>query len=199
MRRRGPSALAVAVTLALSACAGGSSEPTEAWPPTSELIFRLSTTTTRPPSSSDPVPIEEIGATVAIPRDWQWETEGLRYGEGAAVFQAVNRAGALIVVGALAGLAADGATAPSNTAEAAAVLATLLDLAPGEPGLALVAEATTEAGRRATYQVEQEDGTPAVVDVVVAEDVFVAFLYEDGLPDNRVAQGEEALLSLTLG
>jgi hypothetical protein len=189
-----------ALALVVAGCGGETSEPTEPWPPTSELIFRLdtTTTTTRPPSQLDPVPIDTIGATVSIPRDWGWETESLQHGAGAAVFVAANRAGGLIIVGDLRGLGAEAGTAPTTAGEAATVLAELLDLPPGEPQLTLVNERETAAGTRTTYSTVQEDGTGAVVEIVLSGEVFVAFLYEDLFPENRVAQGEAALLSLVV-
>jgi hypothetical protein len=145
------------------------------------------------------VPIEAVGATVSIPRDWGFDTENIKFGAGAAVFVAANRAAALIVVGDLPGLGTESGAAPATVEEAATVLAELLDLPPGPPQLAPVEETEVTAGTRATYATVQEDGTNAVIDIVLADGVFVAFLYEEGFPENRIAQGEEALLSLIVG
>ena len=175
------------VVVVAAGCSPGSTDPTPAWPPTSEDLFELPTTTTRPPMVSDPVPIEGLDVAVAIPRDWRWETNDIRHGSGAAVFVADNRAGGLIVVGAVDQLE------DASERGVAAVMAELLT-PPADSG---PPTETRRVGNRTTYAVPQEGGEPAVLDLVIDGNVYVALLYEADFPANRIAQGEAALASVS--
>jgi hypothetical protein len=196
----------VAVLAALSvlagSCGGDDAGPTTTrfTPPTSEVIFSLTTTTTRPPGPLDPVFIESLGVTVDFPRDWEFATESLRFGRTSAAFRADNDAAGLIIVGDVADVLTEGAE-PRNAqpADLAPSLAGLLDVAEPLPDDALALtdgpSARTANGLAysiAGYAVAETDATTATMEIAVYEDtlpvVFIAVLYQEGFPEPRIEQ-----------
>jgi hypothetical protein len=184
----------------LAAACSGDTEPTTTRfiPPTSEDVFELTTTTSRPPGPLDPVFIESLGVTVDFPRDWEFRTDGLLFGRASAVFRADNGAGGLIVVGDVADVIAEGAEPrAARPDDLAPTLATLLDTSRPQPEFEIVGEPQelTVAGmasRVATYAVTEPTGSVATMTVVVYEDtfpvVFIAVIYQSGFPPDRIDQ-----------
>jgi hypothetical protein len=192
-------ALAVAALGLVAAACSGESGPTttEFVPPTSEDIFEPATTT-RPPGPLDPVLIESLGVTVDFPRDWEFRTDGLLYGRASAVFRADNGAGGLIVVGDVADVVAEGVDPRSvRPDDLAPTLATLLDTSRPEPEFEILGEPRTDdvagvATTIAEYAVTEPSGSIATMAIAVYENtspvVFVAVIYQDGFPEDRIDQ-----------
>jgi hypothetical protein len=203
--------LVAAAVLALAAACSGNSAPTTTTliAPTSGDVTGTTVTvsTTRAPGPLDPVPFEDLGVTVGIPHDWGFQTDALALGDAAALFVASNRAGGLVVIGSVVGVApdADLEAPPTTLAEAAGrALGPLIDQTEGEPTVVDIADVVIggTTGGRVALEVDRADGTAAYITTVVVPvgdaPVFIAFLYEDGFPENRVAQGNEALTSVII-
>ncbi len=198
---RATTAIAAFAVIA-SACGDGDSGPTTTQfiPPTSEVIFTLTTTTTRPPGPLDPVFVESLGVTVDFPRDWEFATESLRYGRASAAFRADNDASALIIVGDVADVLPAGIEPRSaGPSDLAPILAGLLNVAEPLPddAVRIVSGPTNVAvagvaSARSTYAVDETDGTTATMEIGVYEDtfpvVFIAVLYQEGFPEARIEQ-----------
>lgn len=192
----------VVLTVLMGACGAEDAGPstTQFIPPTTEVIFSLTTTTTRPPGPLDPVFIESLGVTVDFPRDWEFATESLRFGRASAAFRADNDTAGLIIVGDVADVVAEGVE-PRNAGpdDLAFALAGLLNVAEPLPDDAVRIAAdpensTVQAGAlaRASYAVQETNGTTARMEIGVYEDtfpvVFIAVLYQEGFPEARIAQ-----------
>ncbi|MDJ0960632.1 MAG: hypothetical protein QNJ88_08240 [Acidimicrobiia bacterium] len=202
MRSRFARLAAVVATFAMviGACGDGDAGPTTTRfiPPTSEVIFSLTTTTTRPPGPLDPVFVESLGVTVDFPRDWEFATESLRFGRASAAFRADNDSAGLIIVGDVADVLSEGAEPRNATPDdLAEILAGLLNV--GEPPFQFrLTDGPTNgtvqgtAYAVASYAVDETDGSTATMEIAVYEDafpvVFIAVLYQEGFPEGRVEQ-----------
>lgn len=193
------SAIAVVAVVA-SACSGDAGPTTTQFiPPTSEIIFEAPTTTTQAPGPLDPVFIESLGITVDIPRDWEFETESLRFGRASAAFRAENDSGGLIVVGAVSDVL-PWITDPDEVArELAPIVATLFNALSALPLDAVRRVEGPTAGEAnglsydvTTFEVVEESGAVARIQIAIYEStdplVFIAVLYQDGFPVSRIEQ-----------
>ena len=183
-----------------SACSGDAGPTTTQFiPPTSEIIFEAPTTTTQAPGPLDPVFIESLGITVDIPRDWEFETESLRFGRASAAFRAENDSGGLIVVGAVSDVL-PWITDPDEVArELAPIVATLFNALSALPLDAVRRVEGPTAGEAnglsydvTTFEVVEESGAVARIQIAIYEStdplVFIAVLYQDGFPVSRIEQ-----------
>jgi hypothetical protein len=190
---------AVAFAVLAASCSGDSGPTTTRFtPPSSEAIFELSTTTSRPPGPLDPVHVESLAVTVDIPRDWEFETESLRFGRASAAFRADNDSGGLIVVGTVEDVVETDANAALPD-DLAPILATLFDVEEPLPANALRPQAeppgSTVGGVAYTlsrYFLTESSGTTATMEIAVYADtnpvVFIAVLYQDTFPEDRIEQ-----------
>lgn len=191
-----------ALSVVTGSCGDGDAGPTTTQfiPPTSEVIFSLTTTTTRPPGPLDPVFVESLGVTVDFPRDWEFATDALRFGQASAAFRADNDSAGLIIVGDVVDVLPEGAEPrDARPEDLAAMLAGLLDVDEPLPDTALRltdgpanVPVAGMASTRATYAVAETDGTTATMEIAVYEDtfpvVFIAVLYQEGFPEPRIEQ-----------
>lgn len=206
-----PTALTV-VALTVAACSGtgtATTTTTSTVPPTTTTsTTEAPTTTAASPATSaplDPVAVETLGISITVPRDWVVRQDGIVYGHVAALIDTEEGPGGVLFVGfASEDLdIADGGT-PAEIADASADLfAEVFFPAPGTSSVT-VTEATTIDGVPAQIverAVAHDDGTTSISRLVLIEaeagTMYAAFLYEGGLNEQRIAEGEAVLDSIS--
>jgi hypothetical protein len=196
------------LVLTAAACSGADTATTTTAPPTTTTSTTVAPTTSAAvPASLDPVAVEALGISITVPRDWIVRQDGITYGRVAALIDTEEGPGGVVFIGFTSeDLDSIGEGTPADVADAGADLfAEFFFPTPGTSSVTAT-EATTVDGA-AAHTVERaivhDDGTTSVSRLVLIEaeagTMYAAFLYEGGLNEQRIAEGEAVLESISFG